>query len=462
MKGIPHTYQDPAVPLIALPTTFTSRRLNISSTIEDNGSTEVANIKGPGCIRHIWFLRGGDLTLEITVDGAKEPQVLCPINSFFGIMQGRDPYYVNCAAYTVLPNWVAREKDPRIPGVPGYNLFLPIPFNESCRISVHGPKDAILGTMIDWHEYEENTELTPYRFHAKHKRNETTPARGLHEMVDTSGSGFLAGFLTGYIQKNHEDMVFHTGGVTILLDGETKPNAIRGCNVEDDYGFTWGFNDFQAHWIGCPQHDNRGRTDQDGVFYRFFGPDPIAFRSSCSFLANCRGDDMETVVYYYKIHGSSAPEIETPLEWQVTGPFPGADNFDTFQKAEFVEQRAPGAWPDELKNEDDNFKVSKLLSRHGWIDIQHLFYNVKDHSAYARTTIESEEDREAVLRISINNFCSIWINGEHIQTLRHEQGLETTSLSVKLQKGDNHLLLKTSNSSITPNRFLWVVNCVLE
>ena len=187
MKGIPNTFPDPAVPLIALPTTFTSRRLNISSTISDDGSTEVANIVGPGCIRHIWFLRGGDLTLEITVDDAKEPQVLAPINSFFSIMQGRDPYYINCAAYTVLPNWVAREKNPRIPGVPGYNLFLPIPFEESCRISVYGPKDAILGTMIDWHEYETDTDLTPYRLHAEHKRYETTPERGLIEMADAFG-----------------------------------------------------------------------------------------------------------------------------------------------------------------------------------------------------------------------------------------------------------------------------------
>ncbi len=161
-------------------------------------------------------------------------------------------------------------------------------------------------------------------------------------------------------------------------------------------------------------------------------------------------------------NGSSAPEIETPLEWQVTGPFPGADDIETFQKPEFVEQLVPGTWPDELKNEDHTFKVSKLISRHAWIDIQNLFYNVKDHSAYARTTIESEETREAILRLSINNFCSIWLNGELLDTLQHKQGLETARLLVKLQKGDNQLLLKTSNSSTTPNRYLWVVNCVLE
>ena len=30
-------------------------------------------------------------------------------------------------------------------------------------------------------------------------------------------------------------MVFHTGGMTMLIDGETQPHVIRGHNVEDDF-----------------------------------------------------------------------------------------------------------------------------------------------------------------------------------------------------------------------------------
>ncbi|MCP4890732.1 MAG: DUF2961 domain-containing protein [Planctomycetaceae bacterium] len=299
----PATFQDPAVPLIALPTTFASRREKREVRLSDEGFAEVANIKGAGCVRHIWFLTVDNqdkLTLEITVDGAEEPQVVAPLKSFFGIMQDRDPYFVNCAAFTVLPNPVAREKDTLIPGTPGYNLFLPIPFSESCRVAVRGKKSAFLGTVLDWHQYDTDTPLTPYRLHATHKHFPTTPDRGTIEMANVSGSGFVAGYLTGYMQRNKKDMVFHTGGIKILVDEKTDPYTIEGNNVEDDYGFTWGFNDYQTRWIGCPTHDNRGRNDQDGVFYRFFGPDPIAFHSSMSFHAGCRGDDMETVVYYYK------------------------------------------------------------------------------------------------------------------------------------------------------------------
>lgn len=451
--------------MIALPTAFTSRRLNKEGAISDKGYIEVANIKGSGCIRRIWFLKinkSHKLTLEINVDGAEKPQVLVPLKSFFGIMQDRDPYYVNCSAYTVLPNPVVAKKDRFIPGNPGYNLHLPIPFSKSCRIRVHGSKGMFLGAVIDWHKYDEDTELTPYRLHAVHKRYKTTPDRGQIEMANVSGNGFLAGFLTGYIQKNHADMVFHTGGITILLDGETNPHAIRGNNVEDDYGFSWGFNDYQTRWIGCPKHDNRGRKDQDGVFYRFYGPDPIRFRSSASFRAGCRGDDMETVVYYYKISGSSAPEVETPSEWQITGLFPGANNFDTFKKSEFVEELKANAWPQTLKSGKRAYSVRKLKSDHGWIDLRELFHDATDQSAYARTSIESEVARKAVLRISVDNWCSIWLNGEHIATVRHENELETARLPIKLREGANNLLLKTTNSAATDNKRLWAINCAVE
>jgi len=87
---------------------------------------------------------------------------------------------------------------------------------------------------------------------------------------------------------------------------------------------------------------------------------------------------------------------------------------------------------------------------------------VVDHSAYARTNIESDKSREAVLRISVDDWCSIWLNNEHVADLRHERGLETVMLPVKLHQGSNNLLLKTSNSTGPPNRYLWAINCVVE
>ncbi len=98
------TFQDPAVPLIALPTKFASRREKREIRLDNTGFAELVNISGPGCIRHVWFLAVNNqdkLTLEITVDGAEAPQVRAPLSSFFGVMQDREPYFVDCAAFAV-------------------------------------------------------------------------------------------------------------------------------------------------------------------------------------------------------------------------------------------------------------------------------------------------------------------------------------------------------------------------
>ena len=112
-----------------------------------------------------------------------------------------------------------------------------------------------------------------------------------------------------------------------------------------------------------------------------------------------------------------------------------------------------------------------MRSDHGWINLQNLFFErhhtatpraLVDHSAYARTEIRSEEARDAVLRISIDDWCRVWLNGASVATLRHDNGLEAVRLPVKLQRGSNELLLKTSNSETPPNNRLWVINCIVE
>lgn len=475
-----HTFQDPAVPMIALPTRFTSHRVNRDQRMPKGGSIDLANLKGAGCVRHIWILFGQEVRLEINVDNAKKSQVDLPLKAFFGIMHDWEPYFVDNAAYTVLPNPEAKAKDPLIPGNPGYNLFLPIPFSESCRITLHVPPGHTAAAMVDWHRYDQGTPLTPYRLHTEHHLYQPSPPRGgFVKMANLDGEGFVAGVAVGYLQRDHSDMVFHTGGMTILLDGETNPHAIRGHNVEDDFGYSWGFNNYQSRWIGSPYHVNRSRTDQDGVFYRFFGPDPIAFRRSLSFRTGSRGDDMESVVYYYQVPESLVQSnineigssILIPAEWQVTGLFPQANNWDIFQQSEFVEQLPTGAWPDQLVLDNQSLSVTILRSDHAWIDLQNVFFErdhtatpraMIDHSAYARTNVKSDSKREASLRLAVDGWCLVWLNSEKVATLRHENGLETARIPVQLEKGSNELLVKTNNSNIPPNKRLWVINAAIE
>lgn len=458
--------QDPAVPMLGFPTDFRSRRVNSDQTIPAEGSVDLAKLSGPGCIRHIWILPGDDVRLVIHVDGAVDPQIDVPLKPFFGVMHDLPPYFIDCAAYSVLPNPAKG-----IPGTPGYNLYLPIPFAKSCRVSLVGPPGQRAVAMTDWHQYDASTPLTPYRLHAQHHRATPAPERGgFIELADIAGDGFLAGVAVGYIQQNHTDMVFHTGGMTMLIDGETEPYVIRGHNVEDDFGFTWGFNDRQSRWIGCPWHVNRGRNDQDGVFYRFFGPDPVRFRNSMVFRTGSRGDDMESMVYYYRRAGSAAADLNTPPQWQAIGLFPAAKSWQAFQAEELPEMLQVDD-AESTADDDPELIIEALTSKRGWVDLQHLFFQrhhtatpltVLDQVAYLTTDISRTEPEQAVLRLALDDWAVVWLNGEKVAALNHDDGLAIRRIPIRLKAGENRLVVKTNNTDRPLNKRMWAIHAALE
>ncbi len=457
-------FQDPAVPMISLPTQFTSYRSNSDRRIPEAGQIDIARLKGPGCVRHIWLLPGDHTILEVRVDDAPEPQIHVPLKPFFGIMHGLSPYPINCAAYSVFPNPL-----PGLPGTPGYNLYLPIPFAKSCRITLRGPKGERAVAMTDWHRYDNDYFLTPFRLHASHRLEKPSDPRGSYfEIADIKGSGFLAGVVIGYIQKNHSDMVFHTGGMTMLLDGETNPHVIRGHNVEDDFGFTWGFNDQQTRWAGCPWHVNRGRLDQDGVFYRFFGPDPVAFNSSLLFRTGSRGDDVESVAYYYlDVSASNTTRMVSPEAWEVVGLWP----LNVKEDWERLVPLPKNTWPETVFEGDRPHKVHRLKSQRGWIDLQHVYFEkhhgatpltMLNHAAYARTFIESSRVQKLQLKLSLDDTAVVWWNGKKAATLYHQEDFKTGLIEVKSIKGRNTLLIKTINTDAPMNKRMWAIHVAVE
>jgi hypothetical protein len=182
---------------------------------------------------------------------------------------------------------------------------------------------------------------------------------------------------------------------------------------------------------------------------------------------------MESVVFCYKKAGTTAPKLQTPSEWEVTGLYLYDSNWDRYKEAEYVKGVPVGEWP----GRDQGFGEPNqwtLKSDRGWIDLQNLFFDrTKDGSggtpfvqlgrvAYARTNIESESERDATLRLAVDDWAVVWLNGEKVAALRHDKGLETASIPVKLKKGSNELLVKTNNTDTYSNRRLWVINCVVE
>lgn len=461
------TFPDPAVPMIQLPMKFKSQRTN---TFADKKSGlkeyyDILDVKGCGCVRSAHLLFAEGRRLEITVDGAEVPQVDMPMKPFFGIMHDLTPYPVDSPAYSVLPNY----ETPGVPGNPGYNLYLPIPFSKSCRIRLYleeANQDRGVYTMVDWHEYEDDAPLTPFRLHAEHQLYTPAPPRNCsYKMADVSGTGFMAGVVLGVKQRNDTDMIYHTSGMSILIDGESDPHVIRGVNMEDDFGFSWGFRRYQARWIGVPYHHWGGRVDQDGVIYRFFGPDPIAFDSSISFRCGSREDDIETVAYYYKIPGTEAAPIDTPDRWLVTGLYSDANDWERFNSPEDVESIPIENW--EKSFADDTHFIRDVPANRGWLDFRFSGIDPElgwDHfvnnSMYAGSYVHCDIDRRATLRLTFDDWLILWVNGTKTKALRHDSGFETARVPIELKKGRNDLLVKTNNLGHCFNP--WVANLVVE
>ncbi|MFN5329173.1 MAG: DUF2961 domain-containing protein, partial [Planctomycetota bacterium] len=172
LDPFPATYADPAVPLMLLPGKFRSRRSTANISAEAGKRVEVINVKGAGCVRHLWFVFGeknlDDLEIEILVDDATEPQVRMPFRSFFGALLGFEDYHINSAGVVNFPNFTVKN-DPLIPpkASPGWNIYLPIPFSSRCRISLYSKSPKNGAAMVDWQQYGEDVELTPLRFHAQ-------------------------------------------------------------------------------------------------------------------------------------------------------------------------------------------------------------------------------------------------------------------------------------------------------
>jgi hypothetical protein len=473
-KGVA-LYSDPVMPLIQLPVEFKTYRQNCNDTRDPGGYYNLLEAKGPGCVRSIWFLYAEHKRIVIRADGVTHVDM--PAEVFFGNLLGKEPYLMNSGALISIPNEMVKN-DFGGGGEPGYTCYLPIPFQDSCSIRVYEIEKGGMAAMVNWHRYPDGTLITPYRLHVAHSVMNPAFTRGSQMiMADVSGSGFIAGIMQGIIQLQFDDLMYHHGGITWLIDGETDPHAIRGHNMEDDYGFTWGFHPKQTPWFGVPYHTYKrfeGSDPKDGsifalqqeaIVYRWLGPDPVSFESSISMRVGTRPDHTETVIWYYKKAGTSAPEVVTPKNWQITGTFPCITK-EEFEVAD-LQALPAGPWPDSIKAGTKWYPVHELESDHTWLNFHRLYFTTSytpfaltEQAVYARGTLDSNHGGNSTIRIAFDDWITLWVNGERQATLYHEDDFTSAEIQVRLKKGSNEIMVKSVNFNRIPNNRLWAFNLI--
>ncbi len=497
--------------LLTLPARPVPDRAEIVRGIPRNTRQSVIQLDGPGCIRHIALVTrdtrtaipmSRDMILRIYFDDAETPQVEAPFGDFFGVMHGQGWYPIDTHWLSVMP-WG------------GMNCFFPMPFARSARIEFEaGPADGHIYLQVDWHRYPGQTLSTPYRFCARWRRECPTASYGeQYLLLDTVGSGLLAGFAYGVRLFDNEDRWSHGGAENIYLDGQGEhPVFIRGVGGEDTFGVGYGGNQtvpLTHHYSALPYyvHEDIGeaRPAPRVAGYRFYESDTMPFTESLQFRFGCMVNDICSTVYWYQDapvrpffrvpawehvrhlerylpqpgfpRGTYDEPLPSDGSWWLCGPFshdggramtavlPPEVAFDTAVCYDGGHGEGSGWLTEGAKRRNrDKARWVRRDAQHGFIDFNHVFQPVKRGVgiseagvAYARCVLDAPEAMTATLRVTFDDALALRINDGPMQPVGEHSAFRTKEVRVALKRGRNVVLVKQSNT-IGFNHGGWTFN----
>lgn len=295
----------------------------------------LADVAGPGVIRHIWLTVADrteagpfvlrDLVLRAFWDGEQSPSVEVPLGDFFCNGFG-ERALVTSAPIVVAPTG-------------GMNSFFPMPFRRHARIELHSEHAGDVERVyfqVDLTTGDEVSDDVPY-LHAQWRRSNGTTALGEdHVILDgVRGRGWYAGTYVALASLHR--YWWGEGEVKFFVDGDTTHPTLCSTGLEDYAGGAWGFQDelrtapepelitFSAPYFGYPYNSHRDTTKASPFstqalpehgLYRWHLPDPIYFDDSLRVTLQQIGawdhglfertDDISTVAYWYQT-GAHAP-----------------------------------------------------------------------------------------------------------------------------------------------------------
>jgi len=224
------------------------------------GSTCVlADIKGPGCITHIWMTQNKnyrECLVKITFDNASAPSVLVPLGDFFGLGNG----FVN--SYQSLLFSASTNKHSVLNGGCALDCYAPMPFRERALVELVNESDVnhIQYFYIDYETYESVQDDNMGYFHAEFRRANpfggwgheiavNTPECNIankerlawdnnYVILETKGRGHYIG--CNISVTNLQGNWWGEGDDMIWVDGYKWPPDLHGTGSEDYLSQAWG------------------------------------------------------------------------------------------------------------------------------------------------------------------------------------------------------------------------------
>jgi hypothetical protein len=250
-----------------------------SRRIEPGERVVLADLEGPGVVRHIWCTvpprrpeRMRALTIEVRYEGREDPSISAPLLDFFGLPHGRPVAYHSALT-------TAQEGR-------GFNSYLPMPFRDRIEIAFTNESDipTTLYYQVDYTLQPDVPEDLGYLHVAFRRENPTVQKRDFVITEGLRGPGRFLGCAVGVRVIDHANW-YGEGEVKVYKDGDTDLPTICGTGLEDYVGSAWGMGQHDAPYSGAHLVLSGHGKDAEGMgtqpdwvsFYRWHLPDPIMF-----------------------------------------------------------------------------------------------------------------------------------------------------------------------------------------
>lgn len=288
-------------------------------TLPSSSNTVLAEIDGPGTIKHIWITSDPkayrDVILRMYWDDEATPSVEVPLGDFFC-----NGHALRCKVNSI-PIAVNPEG--------GFNSYWPMPFRNKARIEVENQGDQAFEDFFYQISYElDDVPDNAAYFHAQWRRSTTSQDKPEHVILDgVKGKGHYVGTYLAWTQLANG--WWGEGEIKFFIDGDGQFPTICGTGTEDYFGGAWGFGDtYSTAFLGYPLHRKvEGEVPKHGL-YRWHIPDPIRFESNLKVTIQALGwwpngkfqplqDDIASVAYWYQTepHAEFPKMLPMHLRW---------------------------------------------------------------------------------------------------------------------------------------------------